>query len=58
MSRTALHRIGFLREVLDSEEMKILDLGANPINVPNYQMLLDNDMCNVWGFEPNPLAFA
>jgi hypothetical protein len=38
--------------------MKILDVGVNPINVPDYQMLFDNDMCHVWGFEPNPLAFA
>ncbi len=58
MSRSALHRLGFLREVLDPEDMKILDVGANPINVPDYQLLLEHDMCHVWGFEPNPRAFA
>ncbi len=58
MSRSALHRLGFLREVLAPEDMKILDVGANPINVPDYQLLLEHDMCHVWGFEPNPQAFA
>ncbi len=58
MSRSALHRLGFLRQVLAPEDMKILDVGANPINVPAYQLLIDRDMCHVWGFEPNPKAFA
>lgn len=58
MTRSSLDRLGFLREVLDPEDMKILDVGANPINVPDYQLLLEHDMCHVWGFEPNPRAFA
>lgn len=58
MTRSALHRFGFLKTTLGPEDMKILDVGANPINVPDYQMLLENDMCHVWGFEPNPRAFA
>lgn len=58
MTRSVLHRLGFLRQVLAPEDMKILDVGANPINVPAYQLLIDRDLCHVWGFEPNPKAFA
>lgn len=58
MTRSVLHRLGFLRRALAPEDMKILDVGANPINVPAYQALIDQDMCHVWGFEPNPTAFA
>ncbi len=58
MSRSALHRLGFLKDALDPEDMKILDVGANPINVPDYQLLIDKELCHVWGFEPNPKAFA
>lgn len=58
MSRSTLDRLAFLRDVLAPEDMKILDVGANPINVPDYQPLIDHDMCHVWGFEPNPKAFA
>ena len=58
MTRSVLHRLGFLRRALVPEDMKILDVGANPINVPTYQALIDHDMCHVWGFEPNPKAFA
>ncbi len=38
--------------------MKIIDVGANPINTPAYQPLIEEDMCRVWGFEPHPDAFA
>ena len=58
MSRSATDRLTFLKRELDPEDMKILDVGANPINVPDYQMLVEHDMCHVWGFEPNPQAFA
>lgn len=58
MSGSARDRLDFLKHELGAEDMKILDVGANPINVPDYQMLVDHDMCHVWGFEPNPKAFA
>lgn len=55
--RTAAHRLTYLQDVLAPEDMKILDVGANPINVPAYQPLIEREMCHVWGFEPNPKAF-
>lgn len=58
MARTAADRLSYLKEALNPEDMKILDVGANPINVPAYQPLIERQMCHVWGFEPNPKAFA
>ncbi|WP_296419330.1 FkbM family methyltransferase [Pseudooctadecabacter sp.] len=58
MARTTADRLSFLKDELDPKDMKILDVGANPINVPAYQPLIDRQMCHVWGFEPNPKAFA
>ncbi|SLN17187.1 FkbM family methyltransferase [Pseudooctadecabacter jejudonensis] len=58
MARTNRDRLMFLKETLAPEDMKILDVGANPINVPDYQLLIEEGMCHVWGFEPNPRAFA
>lgn len=58
MARTAVDRLEFLKTELTPEDMKILDVGANPINVPDYQLLVERGMCHVWGFEPNPKAFA
>lgn len=52
-------RIGFLTEALAPERpLRILDVGANPINRPDYADLLDMGGCELWGFEPEPAAFA
>lgn len=52
-------RIGFLRDELKPEHpLRILDVGANPINRPDYADLLDMGGCEVWGFEPEESAFA
>ena len=34
--------------------VRVVDIGANPIggDAP-YQALIDNDMCSLYGFEPN-----
>jgi hypothetical protein len=51
-----LHR---LVEILaPSRKTRIADVGANPVHVPPYQMLLDHGYCEVWGFEPDERAFA
>ena len=38
--------------------LRIADVGANPLGKPPYQMLLRAGLAEVWGFEPNPEAFA
>ncbi len=53
----ALH--GFLWDALKpARKLRILDVGANPINTPDYARLLEIGGCEVWGFEPNDAAFA
>ncbi|MFC3118041.1 hypothetical protein ACFOHS_06475 [Jhaorihella thermophila] len=52
-------RIGFLQDALKPERpLRIVDVGANPINRPDYQDLLEIGGCEVWGFEPEESAFA
>lgn len=41
-----------------SEPARIVDIGANPINPAPYDPLVDNGMATVWGFEPQPEAYA
>lgn len=49
----------FLLDVLPlSRPTTFCDVGANPINEPPYQRLLQAGGCRVVGFEPNPDAFA
>jgi FkbM family methyltransferase len=38
--------------------LAIVDVGANPLGRPIYKPLLSKGLCHVWGFEPNPDAFA
>ncbi len=52
-------RLRFLQEELKPERpLRIVDVGANPINRPDYQDLLDLGGCELWGFEPEESAFA
>ena len=37
--------------------LRVADIGANPINVPDYTALLNMGGCEVWGFEPDQTAF-
>lgn len=37
---------------------RVVEVGANPINDNPYGALLDDGLVEVWGFEPNPTAFA
>lgn len=51
-------RLAFLREVLTpAHPLRIADIGANPINVPDYAALLQMGGCEVWGFEPDQDSF-
>lgn len=51
--RRLARRIGFLQEETAPERpLRICDVGANPINTPDYEDLLDLGACEVWGFEP------
>ncbi|MDT8855714.1 FkbM family methyltransferase [Paracoccaceae bacterium Fryx2] len=38
--------------------LRIVDVGANPIDTPVYADLAAAGLAEVWGFEPNPQAFA
>lgn len=38
--------------------LAIVDVGANPLGKPVYKPLLGAGLAHVWGFEPNPEAFA
>jgi FkbM family methyltransferase len=38
--------------------LRIVDVGANPLGKPIYRPLLSKGLAHVWGFEPNPDAFA
>lgn len=52
-------RYRFLAETLAPERaLRIADVGANPINRPDYADLLELGGCELWGFEPEPKAFA
>lgn len=52
-------RLTTLAEALRPARLtRIVDVGANPINRPPYQPLRDAGLCEVWGFEPQPDAFA
>ena len=49
----------YLKGVLPSlPALRVVDVGANPISQPLYQPLMDAGMAEVWGFEPDPKAFA
>ncbi|MEM9855457.1 MAG: FkbM family methyltransferase [Pseudomonadota bacterium] len=41
-----------------SRPIRICDVGANPLGAPPYQGLLDDGAAHVYGFEPNPEAYA
>ncbi|WP_293577491.1 FkbM family methyltransferase [Phaeobacter sp.] len=41
-----------------SRALRIVDIGANPINTPPYADLFDLGGCDLWGFEPGDEAFA
>jgi len=41
-----------------SRRMRVTDVGANPIGDAAYKDLLDAGLCEVFGFEPQPEAFA
>ena len=36
----------------------VVDIGANPIDVPPYLPLLQKRLCRLFGFEPQPSALA
>ena len=57
--RLLRQRVEYLRATLAPERpLRIVDVGANPVNTPDYDMLLEMGGCEVWGFEPEAKAFA
>ncbi|WP_406644728.1 FkbM family methyltransferase [Aliisedimentitalea scapharcae] len=51
-------RVEFLQSVMSPQRrLRIADVGANPINTPDYDGLLKLGGCEVWGFEPEQSAF-
>ncbi|MDO5603606.1 MAG: FkbM family methyltransferase [Paracoccus sp. (in: a-proteobacteria)] len=59
MSNPRLDRLKLLCELVAPARLtRILDIGANPVHAPPYQMMLDAGLCEVWGFEPAPDAYA
>jgi FkbM family methyltransferase len=51
--------VGLLLAALPLDRrVRIVDVGANPINEPPYRDLLRAGGCDLVGFEPNPEAFA
>ncbi|SDC86982.1 FkbM family methyltransferase [Ruegeria marina] len=51
-------RHDFLRSAIaPNRPLRIADVGANPINVPDYDALLTLGGCEVWGFEPDQASF-
>lgn len=57
--RILRRRVDFLTDVLAPQrKLRIADVGANPVNRPNYANLLELEACEVWGFEPEEAAFA
>lgn len=51
-------RISFLRSAIaPARPLRIADVGANPINTPDYDNLLKMGGCEVWGFEPDKSSY-
>lgn len=48
----------FLFHILNQDSpLKIVDVGANPVNEPPYAAMLKDGRCEVYGFEPHPAAY-
>lgn len=47
-----------LMHAAPTRKTTIVDVGANPVNLPPYDLLRRLDACNVVGFEPEETAFA
>lgn len=55
----ALKRLAYLQGILEPERLiEIVDVGANPITVPDYQPLMAAKLARVTGFDPQESAFA
>ena len=52
-------RVSALVKILAPQRLtRVVDVGANPLSPPPYAPLLAAELCEVWGFEPQPEAFA
>lgn len=47
----------FLVPSLNVDKIKVLDVGANPLDAPPYEDLLEQGYCQLFGFEPQKDAF-
>lgn len=51
--------LGYLARALTPlRPIRIVDVGANPIEAPPYDVLVRRGLAQVWGFEPHPEAAA
>ncbi|MEX0284168.1 MAG: FkbM family methyltransferase [Paracoccaceae bacterium] len=59
MARPRLERLRFLHGALNPDRpTRIVDIGANPISPAPYNFLLNKGLAHVYGFEPQPEAYA
>lgn len=47
----------FINKLNFSEKIVVVDIGANPISVPPYDILNKMGLCKIVGFEPQPQAY-
>ncbi|WP_170394136.1 MULTISPECIES: FkbM family methyltransferase [Ruegeria] len=54
-----INRLHHLIDLLGPERLtRVVDIGANPLDESPYYKLRDAKLCEVWGFEPQPEAYA
>lgn len=59
ISRATPRRWAMLHDIAGlTRPARILDIGANPLEVPVYRPLFDAGLCEIYGFEPQEEAYA
>lgn len=48
---------GLIEDLAPTRLTRVVDVGANPVNVSPYEQLLEVGGCELWAFEPHPEAF-
>ncbi|MDJ0637583.1 MAG: FkbM family methyltransferase [Paracoccaceae bacterium] len=55
---TNSERAAAVHDLLEPERLtRIVDVGANPLDVPPYATLREMGLCEIWGFEPQEDAY-
>ena len=58
MASTAFGRVELLGKILSpSRLLRIVDVGANPLEPPPYKSLIEVGLAETWAFEPHPSAY-